>query len=417
MTLVATPLAVFRHSIFSDIKGILKQSFFALIICVLADILTGIFLGSMTETLHLLPGLIIIIPGTIALRGNIFGTLGARLGTYLHTGQASYDLSIRKSPVLAENVLAAIGQTLILSLATGAMASVFSTLLGISSISMSEFLVISMASGLITGAFLMAAAFKISMGSHKKGWDPDNITAPLITTAGDIITIPAIFLSAYLVIGMNASGVGHMVDIVAAVSVAASAGFVIYLVPKKKMMTLIIKQSIPVLLICVVLATFSGLMLEARLDSLILFAALLVMVPPLNGEAGNLGAILASRLSSAALLGTSKVGAIPDREAMKSILAIQILVMLLFPILGVLVHFFAGFAGFSSPGLALMVSVSLLSGIIISAVATAIAYYFTYFSYRIGVDPDNVVIPIITATMDMVGIMVLIFSIGLLLPV
>jgi len=45
----------------------------------------------------------VLIPAAIGMRGNIFGALGSRLGTAIHTG--TFTLSRRRSTVVGQNVL------------------------------------------------------------------------------------------------------------------------------------------------------------------------------------------------------------------------------------------------------------------------------------------------------------------------
>ena len=35
--------------------------------------------------------------------------------------------------------------------------------------------------------------------SVRRGWDLDNVSAPIVTAAGDMVTLPALFLATYLV--------------------------------------------------------------------------------------------------------------------------------------------------------------------------------------------------------------------------
>ena len=67
-------------------RSSLKQGFIALGISSLGGLVAGFALGSMVNRLELLPGLIILIPAAIGMRGNIFGALGSRLGTLQHMG-------------------------------------------------------------------------------------------------------------------------------------------------------------------------------------------------------------------------------------------------------------------------------------------------------------------------------------------
>ena len=70
-------------------NSIIKESFIALLICALGDLFAGIVLGNMTFFLKAFPGLLVIIPGAIGMRGNIFGSFASRLSTNLHIGMVS----------------------------------------------------------------------------------------------------------------------------------------------------------------------------------------------------------------------------------------------------------------------------------------------------------------------------------------
>ena len=53
---------------------VIKESFIALLICAIGDLFAGIVLGNMTFFLETYPGLLVLIPGAIGMRGNIFGS-------------------------------------------------------------------------------------------------------------------------------------------------------------------------------------------------------------------------------------------------------------------------------------------------------------------------------------------------------
>jgi hypothetical protein len=63
-----------------------RQGFFALFLSSGGDLLAELALGFMTDSLQRLPGLIVLILAAIGMRGNIFGALGSRLGTGMHSG-------------------------------------------------------------------------------------------------------------------------------------------------------------------------------------------------------------------------------------------------------------------------------------------------------------------------------------------
>jgi Divalent cation transporter. len=49
----------------------------------------------------------------------------------------------------------------------------------------------------------------------------------------------------------------------------------------------------------------------------------------------------------------------------------------------------------------------------ITFISLLMSYFFTSFSWKMGLDPDNVVIPLLTSVMDVVGISCLMISMNL----
>jgi Permease, similar to cation transporters len=118
-----TRLATALKSVKSS-SEILRQSFVVLMICAFTDILAGISLGGMNELLLLLPGLIVIIPGAIGMRGNNFASMGSRLATKMHSGEidASAITKIQKTPLIIDNIYASFAQTFNMSLLLAVLA-------------------------------------------------------------------------------------------------------------------------------------------------------------------------------------------------------------------------------------------------------------------------------------------------------
>jgi mgtE-like transporter len=52
----------------------------------IGEVFAGALFGHSTETLDILPGLIVLVPALIGLRGNINTTMGSRLGSAVHMG-------------------------------------------------------------------------------------------------------------------------------------------------------------------------------------------------------------------------------------------------------------------------------------------------------------------------------------------
>jgi mgtE-like transporter len=93
-------------SFFTRHRATFSLGFIALMISSLGDLAAGATLGYMTDTLALLPGLMVLIPAAIGMRGNIFGALGSRLGTAMHVG--TFELSMRRGSMLRQNLEASL---------------------------------------------------------------------------------------------------------------------------------------------------------------------------------------------------------------------------------------------------------------------------------------------------------------------
>ena len=64
--------------------------------------------------------------------------------------------------------------------------------------------------------------------------------------------------------------------------------------------------------------------------------------------------------------------------------------------------------GQESPGLGWMLAVSLLAGLVTVVFVVALAYYGTMAAWRVDLDPDTVGIPVVTASVDFVGVVCLV---------
>src|SRR5438093_12619026 len=101
--------ARFRALLTTDAATV-RQGLAALLVSSGGDLLAGLTLGSITHTLERLPGLLVLVPAAIGMRGNIFGALGSRLGSAIHAG--TFRLSRRRDTVVGQNVAASLSLSL-----------------------------------------------------------------------------------------------------------------------------------------------------------------------------------------------------------------------------------------------------------------------------------------------------------------
>ncbi|QLG60967.1 magnesium transporter [Halorarum salinum] len=172
----------------------------------------------------------------------------------------------------------------------------------------------------------------------------------------------------------------------------------------------ITRAMLPVLVVLTLVELGSGLVLGAFEERLLAAPSLLVLVPVTIGTAGNLGSILASRLSTAFHLGTLSFS-VRDDELAGNALATVALAATLFPVVGLGAWALAALTGPTAlpPGTVVLVAVS--SGLALSVLAVAVTMVATYAAYRLSLDPDDVVIPVVTNICDVLGVLVLFASV------
>jgi mgtE-like transporter len=344
------------------------------------------------------------------MRGNIFGALGSRLGTAMHIGV--FEVSIKRGTVLRSNLEASLALTLLMSFFMGVLAKYVTELVGIASISLSEFVFISVLGGILAGLVLVAFNVLIAREGYKRDWDVDNITAPLITAAGDIVTLPMLFLAAWIVMDFP-------VELVDSTSIffVLLTGAMIFNAYRKRTIRMdegrrILYQSAPVLFVCAILNIFAGVTIDSELDAFITAPALLVLLTPFLNEANALGGILTSRFGSMLHMGFLKPVRAPDRMAVENFMIIYTFSIVIFFIGGVAAHFVALAMGLGSPGLLEMAALATLAGLLTVTVLNVLSYYVAVYTFRFDLDPDDHSIPLTSSTIDLVGTL---FFIGCIL--
>jgi mgtE-like transporter len=382
-----------------------RQGLVALALNSSSSLVAGAVLGSITHVFEQYPGLLLLVPAAIGLRGNVFGSLGNRVSTSIHAGELQ--LRLRGSTVLGQNVLAAGALTLGMSVVLVAIAALVSVGLGLGhTIGLADLSLVSVGGGALASLPVLAATLGLAAGAVRFGWDLDNVTAPLVSTLGDVLTLPALWLATGLLgVGLLTSTLGW---VFAAAGVAALVWGVAAAQPHLRR---IVRTSLPILVIAGVVSSLAGVALERRLDTFSALPALLILVPAHLSSAGALGGILSGRLSSKLLLGLAPLSAVPSRAARSDLGFVAALSVPVFAANGAGAHLVARVLDVASPGLGDLVAASLLGGLAAMVVVLAIAYYGTIAAIRTDLDPDTYGIPMVSSTVDLVGALTLVVAI------
>ena len=150
----------------------------------------------------------------------------------------------------------------------------------------------------------------------------------------------------------------------------------IYSAPK------IIKESIPLLTICVGVEVLIGQVLNTN-KSIMTIPIILALIPVINGVGGNIGSILGARLASGLHTGiiTLKLG---DKELKKNMMSAFLLGLLTFSILGILSNLLLPIIGIDTSliGLGKLLVIVVCAGVLLIIFLIGLSVITAIYSFK-----------------------------------
>ena len=389
----------------------LRQGLVALALSTLAGFVAGLTLAHITGTLEELPGLIVLIPAAVGMKGTIFGAIGARLGTANVAGLL--EPTLRPGGVLQRNVYVAIVTTFSSALWLAVLSVLASAAFGEPSISLWRLATVSIVGGAIGSALILMITLTLSVLSYRRGWDLDSVSTPMVTALGDMTTLPSLFLATYLL----RSDLVAVPAAVISIAVAVYAAIRSYTVADRVIRRIVVEMT-AVILLTPILDILAGTLLQARQEQLVAVPVLLALIPPFVSQAGALGGIFTSRTASKLQIGVITARGLPEIPAFVDASIVSALSIAVFAMVGV-VAYALGVATdlVGMPSLPALVVGTVLAGLIVTPITLVAGYYLAIGTFRFGLDPDDQSVPIITSVMDLAGVAVVLFvmtSLGVL---
>jgi mgtE-like transporter len=375
----------------------LRQGTVALVLSTCAGFVAGLVLGSITGTLEKLPGLLVLIPASVGMRGTIFGAMGARFGTGVAAG--IFEPTLRRESLLARNVVVGILSSLLTSFYLAAVAKlVASAFADEVVISFWDLVTISVVGGVLASLIALGFTVGIAVLSFRKGWDLDAVSTPMVTAIGDMVTLPSLFLATLLVGNPTVSAVAAVLCTAATAAALIAAFFVEVQVRR------ILLEMAAVVALTPLLDIFAGALLEAHRGELQTATAVLILIPPFVSQAGALGGILSSRLSSKLQLGVITPRGRPEIPAVVDGAIVIALGVLVFTAIGAAAWALSTLTAGPDPSPALLIGATLFAGALVLPITLVVGYYTAVLTARFGIDPDNQGVPFITSLLDLAGV-------------
>jgi len=192
----------FPMSIGSVAREAYREGLPALVTSVVGGLFAGVVLGGMRGELEAVNGLLVLVPALLATRGNVYGSLGARLATGLHQGliEPRVDWADER---LRGAVGAALGNGVLVSVFAATVAWTVLTLGNANPASLTTLAAIAMTAGLLSGIALTVAVVTVVFAGYRRGLNPDTLVGPIVTTTGDVFGIAFLLLATRFVLGVT----------------------------------------------------------------------------------------------------------------------------------------------------------------------------------------------------------------------
>ncbi len=366
-------------------------SFPALFLCLIFDFVGGAVLGKNWNTImNYFPILVFIMPGLMDLRGNIFSALASRFTTKLNLGLID---SVRDPEVTTQIVMAILSSKIpLLVLWIVGLFLVHNIVQDV------IVLLMVIASAIFIGVILGYGTALITVVPFKKGYDPDLIAAPLISSMADLITMPTMVYFALLYLHNSwAFYILSFIMLIILLILAFKARF------KREHRRAFGELAAVIGAMALIETVTGGLLItyEKIINAVIIVS---VMWPSVNDSMGNFGSIIAAKVSTKIHL--KGIEAVKSRKTLYDFVSLLILA----PIIGyltnaismwVVVHYIhrpARILWNFVLGFPLIIFVAMIIGLVVAVLAD-----------RYNWDPDNVAIPVVTTLSDVIGTMFLVW--------
>jgi mgtE-like transporter len=165
--------------------------------------------------------------------------------------------------------------------------------------------------------------------------------------------------------------------------------------------------------VTVIIEIFAGQLLQSKQESLLLLPIFLISIPVINSVSGNIGSVLGARLASGLHVGYITLS-LKDKEMHDNLLISLLIGIFTYAFLAILIYSIASFGNLIEDiALSEFIAIFVLTGVLLVSTVSLVSVLTAFLSFKRGLDPDDMVAPIVTTVGDVMGIVFLIIVLGL----
>ena len=174
----------------------------------------------------------------------------------------------------------------------------------------------------------------------------------------------------------------------------------------------IVRASLPLLMVCACIEIFAGQLLQSRQMVLVALPIFLMAIPVINGVGGNVGSVLGARIASGLHIGSISLD-VKDKLMRKNLVNAVVIGIVIYAILGIIIYLISSIGGiYHNVGIWKFVLVILGTGAFLIVMVSVASVVTAFVAFRRGLDPDDMVAPVVTTVGDMFGIVLLFLMMG-----
>ncbi len=376
------------HAGNSSFSKALKETFTAFTFD-LGGIIAGFLVAYQLGVFRITPWAIALYPAVLGAKGVIEGLLSGRLSTALHLG-VIYPKFSDNTKSFHNLIKSVIVLTLATSTAMSGVSLVFGQLFwGITFADFASILGVMVAT-MTMGLLLLVVTIKVAFFSFKKGFDPDIVVYPVMSTIASVFITVCYIITLNLFFNFDSSGMA-VVTLLGVVNLV----LVLYLFSKNLHEAEFIKtirESLAALMIVAVIVSLTGTLLKGVgrfANSRIEFYTI---YPALIGLISDVGSVVGSTATTKLALGMLEPRLSSIGKHAKNIGSAWVASIVMFAILAfvpLLIHgLFSPFAFYNH--LLVLLATNFVAVTLIVIISFAIAI----ITFQKGLDPGNFVIPI-----------------------
>lgn len=172
-----------------------KEIFSSELISIIIGLFAGTLLAIYTKKLLIIPGILLLLPAFLEMRGNLDGSLASRISSGLFLGVINprkYNTKIIKGNELAV-VLLALGLSLILGFI------VFLVDYYIFGVFYTRVIFLPLLAAIFSSLIEIPLVVLATLYFFRKGHDPNNIMGPFLTSTGDVASIIGLLIGVIII--------------------------------------------------------------------------------------------------------------------------------------------------------------------------------------------------------------------------